>query len=409
MSDEAIDAACKGKSRKVKAALRSYYADLNYILDGWRTADVIVDSQFPAEVLRRFGTMQEVEEALGRAKKYEKHPGVGVARRVDMLGGRTSSHTGLMHLLSSSTPDGGRSPYYAATSSDDEDSPGPAQTSRRVSKSAGQRRQVSLDEEAGRPHGQRRGSLGTRAANAFGLGWLRSSDAALKQRTQSEDESGFDSDSEPEPTEAGPQPRKAGQARGERQRLLDGQERRGRREGPTEYGSATQQNGSGLPATTAVRATTPAGREAAALEGPQGSEEVSAGYAARVRSRAHILPLSHRAHWIVGSRKARIVKKLANKQRQRLPRATPHQTRTRTETSSPTCQAAGVRGIARRCARRYLAGRRGKRAKSDRCNLPSTSTCECAAELPALRPLANIPLARTPPASSTSSSSRAKP
>lgn len=355
--------------------------------------------------------MQEVEEALGRAKKYEKHPGVGVARRVDMLGGRTSSHTGLLHLLSSSTPDGGRSPYYAATSSDDEDSPGPAQTSRRVSKRAGQRRQVSLDEEAGRPHGQRRGSLGTRAANAFGLGWLRSSDAAIKQRTQSEDESGFDSDSEPEPTEAGPQPRKPSQARGERQRLLDGQERRGRREGPNEYGStAQQQNGSGLPATTVVRATTPAGREAAALEGPQGSEEVSAGAAllCRLLPCSRLLLFSHRAHSIVDSRKVRTVKKLANKQRQRLPRATPHRTPTKTETSSPTCQVAGVRGIARPCAKLYLVGRRGKRAKSDRCNLPSTSTCKCAADLHVPTPLANIPLAPTAPASSTSSSSRAK-
>ncbi|PWN25879.1 hypothetical protein BDZ90DRAFT_281267 [Jaminaea rosea] len=319
MTEEAIEEQCKGKPRKIKAALRSYYADLNYVLDGWRTADVILDSQFPAEVLRRFGTMQEVEEALGRAAKYEKHPGVGVSRRIDMLGGRTTSHTGLMHLLANGTPEGGRSPAYVATSSDDDDSPRAPHRARRGRRA--HRPSVLGDEESHGvgtrrfPEGDVRNSFGTRAANAFGLGWLRYSEATpppstppplppsslskkssttitqpppLKpQRTASEDESGFDSDSEPEPSEAGPRPRQS-QNQGERRRLLEGQERRERgrpkSKSTGQYGGMGQtqtqtqaQNGGGnsVPTHVVVRATTPAGREIAAIEGPEGSEEGS--------------------------------------------------------------------------------------------------------------------------------------
>lgn len=426
MTDEAIEEQCKGKPRKIKAALRSYYADLNYVLDGWRTADVILDSQFPAEVLRRFGTMQEVEEALGRAAKYEKHPGVGVSRRIDMLGGRTTSHTGLMHLLANGTPEGGRSPAYVATSSDDDDSPRAPHRARRGRRA--HRPSVLGDEESHGvgtrrfPEGDVRNSFGTRAANAFGLGWLRCSEATpppstppplppsslskkspttitqppppKPQRTASEDESGFDSDSEPEPSEAGPRPRQS-QNQGERRRLLEGQERRERgrpkSKSTGQYGGMGQtqaqtQNGGGnsVPTNVVVRATTPAGREIAAIEGPEGSEEVSS---ERAASR-NCLPLTRSSRSHTRARRAPSIDVSKTSNSSAMPAIKPkppslwaptillqprrHQIPTRIGTSWPTYLVAEESAIAKHCARLYLGGRSGKKGRSVLFSLRST-------------------------------------
>ena len=59
-----------GKGKKNGAEIRAYYERLNSILDGWREVDEILDSQFPEEVMRRFGTVEEVERMkLGRRKR----------------------------------------------------------------------------------------------------------------------------------------------------------------------------------------------------------------------------------------------------------------------------------------------------------------------------------------------------
>lgn len=58
-----------GKRKKIGASLRAYYERMNTILDGWREVDEILDSHFPEEVMRRFGTVEEVEETKRRGRK----------------------------------------------------------------------------------------------------------------------------------------------------------------------------------------------------------------------------------------------------------------------------------------------------------------------------------------------------
>lgn len=280
MSDEAIEQQCRGKNRATKAALREYYADMNYILDGWRTADVILESQFPAEVMRRFGTVQEVEQALTKAKRYQRHLSNGALtpRGVNMVG-RTPSHPQLMHLLASSSP--AESP--GATSSDDDED--------RRGHRHGRQWYRPGDEESGSSVSPRhQAPIGARAANAFGFTslWFRSGQstpttphapktgskiAPIRSRTASEDESGFDSDSEPEPTQVGPS---------DRQPLLrKGDDERGRK--PRGYGSNVNGNGEQMATPShhskhpnvLVRAVTPTGKRVLALEGVQLSDEGS--------------------------------------------------------------------------------------------------------------------------------------
>ncbi|CAO1616488.1 unnamed protein product [Parajaminaea phylloscopi] len=272
MSDEAVEAQCRGKDRAVKAGLREYYANLNYILDGWRAADVIVDSQFPAEVMRRFGTVQEVERALTRAKRHPRASGYG-PKGVNVVG-RTPSHPQLMHLLASSSP--AESP--AMTSSDDDDDQRKAYTKRRGP------RLNDVESGSSQSPGQQVPPIGTRAANALGFSslWFRSGGGqsaapvspstgppkpTAQGRTPSEDESGFDSDSEPEPSHVGPS---------ERQSLLRKDDaKRGRTQ--RSYGSSAQKMGQGSQdhPNVLVRALTPTGRHALALEGVEGSDEGS--------------------------------------------------------------------------------------------------------------------------------------
>lgn len=70
----------------------AYYERMNLILDGWREVDEIVDSQFPAEVMRRFGDVNEEEvkkiqqEGLRRSRakakslKKKRKTGRGMAK-----------------------------------------------------------------------------------------------------------------------------------------------------------------------------------------------------------------------------------------------------------------------------------------------------------------------------------------
>ncbi|CAO1627421.1 unnamed protein product [Jaminaea pallidilutea] len=334
MSDEAIAAQCKGKSRAVKRGLQEYYSEMNYILDGWRTADIIIESQFPAEVMRRFGTVEEVQQALGKSKALDQWSRSTDLRRVAVGSGsnRTGSHTQLRHLLATSsapgTPDGYHSPGLGMTSSDDEDDRRHRGRQRYDHRYHRHHADGHGDEERGYDDHDERGagneSFGTRAAQAFGLGslWFRSgggrrtshsgedhvskpspspeasykkrSSNALKSgqpysdqpyqssrqmppskqpRAKSDEESGFDSDSEPEPEGAGPKVR---QAQEERKSLLrDGAGERGRTKLKNQnYGSTADQTNSTnnggnarvAGGTIVVRAFTPSGRQPISVE-----------------------------------------------------------------------------------------------------------------------------------------------
>ncbi|UZJ57377.1 hypothetical protein CBS101457_006697 [Exobasidium rhododendri] len=68
VTDEFISKATKGK--KNGSEILAYYERMNGILDGWREVDEILDSQFLEEVMRRFGTVEEVERMKnGKRKK----------------------------------------------------------------------------------------------------------------------------------------------------------------------------------------------------------------------------------------------------------------------------------------------------------------------------------------------------
>lgn len=249
VDNDKLEFLCKGKSRSVKAELKEYYEELNYILDGWRLADIVVESQFPAEVMRRFGSVEEVEEAWGRSAQlqYQHH-----------------------HSL-----DGTMSPRLAR-----------------------------FDD--------RKYSLHSKTAHALGLGgfWFtpghdsddhKGSGAGtpVKSRLPSEEESGFDSDSEPEPNQVGPSPRRSQRstngtgASTEAQPLLGKKKKktvrdsqRGRRTTEPGYGTNHQNNGSGSSSNkgtaadnvgptkikdashlvAVIRDVTPAGRDPSALE-----------------------------------------------------------------------------------------------------------------------------------------------
>lgn len=172
LDDEQVDEACRGKTRSVKSDLREYYEELNYILDGWRRADVVIESEFPAEVMRRFGTVEEVEQALGKL-----------------------AHLQQPHLHRDRSFDGTMSPRF------------------------------------GRPSLQTKAAHALGLGGFFFSGGGNDSDqnqsgsATPVARLQSEEESGFDSDSEPEPDQVGPGPRrrnasKTNGSNGESQALL---------------------------------------------------------------------------------------------------------------------------------------------------------------------------------------------
>lgn len=50
ISEEEIGARCNGKKRAVRKGLQEYYENLNYVLDGWRQADIVVDSQVSGKI-----------------------------------------------------------------------------------------------------------------------------------------------------------------------------------------------------------------------------------------------------------------------------------------------------------------------------------------------------------------------
>lgn len=94
ISDTELDQLTTRESRKKNnrskanaKGLKAYYEKLNTILDGWREADEIVDSQFPAEVLKRFGDVDDEEikrvarEGLVRGNKYKFGGGSKKSRR----------------------------------------------------------------------------------------------------------------------------------------------------------------------------------------------------------------------------------------------------------------------------------------------------------------------------------------
>lgn len=214
---------------------------------------------------------------------------------------RTQSHSQLMHLLSTSASDGasGLPQHHMMTSSDEEYG---GQGYLNESQRSVLRRnrhdghyhhhrnhadlETGLIRAGGSNDDAEPASLSSRAANVLGLSsWFRYSTpspppqkqrvprslptSSAPTRTPSEDESGFDSDSEPEPTHVGPQPkRRAKGTNEERQSLLKHDQKaadRGR--GPQRreangkgYGAATPDG------KTAVRDVTPGGRTASALE-----------------------------------------------------------------------------------------------------------------------------------------------
>lgn len=67
ISEESIGDVIRGK--KNGGDIKAYYERMNSILDGWRGVDEILDSQFPKEVMRRFGTIEEVEQMKGGKNK----------------------------------------------------------------------------------------------------------------------------------------------------------------------------------------------------------------------------------------------------------------------------------------------------------------------------------------------------
>lgn len=212
-SDEQIEEQCKGKPRAIRNAIRSYYENLNYVLDGMRQADVVVESQFPAEVMRRFGTIEEVQQVKGKPSKRGRRNGgyptpSSTPRR---------SHTQFLHLLSTSAVSSGGRGYSALPQLDgyssEEEEDGDAEpssvdaaTDRRRRPHRRPRKQGSQDLESGT---RRPSSSVLNLANLWGFS--RPGPAAL---VHSDEESGFDSDSEPEPEGPGPGKKNAGERSG---------------------------------------------------------------------------------------------------------------------------------------------------------------------------------------------------
>ncbi|KAK0533555.1 hypothetical protein OC835_002978 [Tilletia horrida] len=59
--------------KKVRSALQEYYDSQMEIIDGWREADEILESAFPTEVLRRYGTEDDVERFIAKSRYSQLH------------------------------------------------------------------------------------------------------------------------------------------------------------------------------------------------------------------------------------------------------------------------------------------------------------------------------------------------
>ncbi|PWN45904.1 hypothetical protein IE81DRAFT_129900 [Ceraceosorus guamensis] len=74
VTDEQVSAACRAAKERGngdnRAGIREFYAKQNAILDSWRECDLILDSQFPEEVIKRFG---DVETDLN--DRHARRPG----------------------------------------------------------------------------------------------------------------------------------------------------------------------------------------------------------------------------------------------------------------------------------------------------------------------------------------------
>ncbi|PWN20196.1 hypothetical protein BCV69DRAFT_312806 [Microstroma glucosiphilum] len=263
-SEEQIEEQCQGKPRAIRNALRSYYENLNYVLDGMRQADVVVESQFPAEVMRRFGTVEEVQQVKGKPnKRSRRNPAYPTPSSTPRR-----SHTQFLHLLSTSAVSSGGRGYSNLShtdgySSEEEEGAegGPSSADAPTDRRRRPRRRPLKKSIQDLESGTRRPS--SSVLNLASLwGFTRPNPTAP---VNTDEESGFDSDSEPEPEGAGPGQKKAG----ERSGLID----RGRkREYGTNKGTART-----TPSSAIVRErTSDAGKEITSVENPEpGSAEGS--------------------------------------------------------------------------------------------------------------------------------------
>lgn len=237
-SEEQIEEQCKGKPRAIRNAIRDYYENLNYVLDGMRQADVVVESQFPAEVMRRFGTIEEVQQVKGKPnKRTRRNPAYPTPSSTPRR-----SHTQFLHLLSTSTVSSGGRGYPALAQPDgysSEEEGGADGEPSSIEAAVDRRRRPR---RRPRPKGSQDLESGTRKPSNSVLnlaslwGFNRPGPTAP---VHSDEESGFDSDSEPEPEGAGPGQKKAS----ERSGLID----RGRKR---DYG--TNKGAAGAPKSSAV-------------------------------------------------------------------------------------------------------------------------------------------------------------
>ncbi|KAK0561552.1 hypothetical protein OC861_005762 [Tilletia horrida] len=73
LDEERVKEHVRAAPKKVRAALQEYYDSQLEILEGWREADEILESSFPKEVLRRFGTDQDVQRFTARSRFSQLH------------------------------------------------------------------------------------------------------------------------------------------------------------------------------------------------------------------------------------------------------------------------------------------------------------------------------------------------
>ncbi|CAD6980921.1 unnamed protein product [Tilletia controversa] len=73
MNEDQVRDHVKRAPKKVRSALQEYYDSQLEIIDGWREADEILESSFPTEVLRRYGTEDDVERFLAKSRFSQLH------------------------------------------------------------------------------------------------------------------------------------------------------------------------------------------------------------------------------------------------------------------------------------------------------------------------------------------------
>ncbi|KAE8219648.1 hypothetical protein CF319_g6695 [Tilletia indica] len=73
LNEDQVREHVKKAPKKIRSALQEYYDSQMEIIDGWREADEILESSFPAEVLRRYGTEDDVERFLAKSRFSQLH------------------------------------------------------------------------------------------------------------------------------------------------------------------------------------------------------------------------------------------------------------------------------------------------------------------------------------------------